>query len=66
MNLVIIDQVPVATRRRNAFTSAGVPNLREAIDGRITALRPLQVDDYGIILVDQGVMIGRGTSTVYH
>jgi hypothetical protein len=33
---------------------AGVPNLREAIDSGITALRPLQVDDYSIILVDQG------------
>jgi hypothetical protein len=49
-----------ATHRKRIFTSAGVPNFTELSDARITALRPLQVDDYGIIVIPTGVMVGRG------
>ena len=44
-----------AARRKRTFTSAGVPNLSEVNEARISALRPLQVDDYGTIVNPTGV-----------
>lgn len=56
----LISVVQVATRRRNIFTKAGVPMLRDAVEACITILRPLQIGDYGVIFTEQGLMIGHG------
>ena len=55
---MICDQA--AAHRKQIFTTKGVPNFTELSDARISALRPLQVDDYGIIVIPTGVMVGRG------
>ncbi|KAF8150905.1 hypothetical protein B0H34DRAFT_156021 [Crassisporium funariophilum] len=48
-----------AERRKHIFTKAGVPNLAEIKEARVTALRPLQVGDYGIVVLPNGVMVGQ-------
>jgi hypothetical protein len=40
---------------------AKVPRLAELIDARVTSFCPLQVGDYGFIVTDNGVMIGKST-----
>ena len=49
-----------AARRKRIFITARVPNLSELSEARVTVLRPLQVDNYGIIVTPAGVMVGRG------
>ena len=39
--------------------------LAELIDERVSCLRPLQVGDYGFIMTDSGVMIGKGMHKFY-
>ena len=56
--VTFLDQA--AERRKRIFTKAGVPNLTEVKGARVTALRPLQVGDYGIIVIPNGVMVVRG------
>lgn len=57
-------------RRKKIFATAQVPNLTDLGEARISALRPLRVDDYGVILIETtipghkevkvSVMVGRG------
>ena len=44
-----------ATRRKRIFTTARVPNLTDLSEARISALQPLQVGDYGIIVIETTV-----------
>ena len=37
-----------------------MPNLRELIDARVTALRPIQLNDYGFAMTELGVMLCKG------
>jgi hypothetical protein len=53
-----------AARRKTAFTNAKVPNLNDAIDARVTIFRPLKLQDYGFIFMDEGLMIGHGVCTL--
>jgi hypothetical protein len=50
----------MATRRRNAFTKAGVPNLREVLDALVTVFSPLKLGVYGFVFTDHGLRIGKG------
>lgn len=59
-----IFSLQAATRRKNTFTKAGVPNLAEAVDARVTIFRPLQIGSYGVIVMDSGLMIGHGELAV--
>jgi hypothetical protein len=57
-----------AACRKRIFTTAQVPNFTELSEARISPLRPLQVGDYGVIVVETtirkevkvSVMVGRG------
>ena len=49
-----------ATRRKQIFTKARVPNIMELIDARVTILRPIRKDDFGFIMTGQGVMLAKG------
>ncbi|KII84575.1 hypothetical protein PLICRDRAFT_167537 [Plicaturopsis crispa FD-325 SS-3] len=48
-----------AARRRKVFATANVPCVSDVADGRVTTLRPVQIDDFAIILTKDGLMIGR-------
>ena len=50
--------------------TAGVPNFTELSEARISVLRPLQVDDYGVIVIPTSgdmvsIMIGRGEFPIF-
>ncbi|KAJ7907834.1 hypothetical protein B0H13DRAFT_1618080, partial [Mycena leptocephala] len=47
-----------ATKRKEIFTKAGVPNLSEVIGARVSILRPLRIGDYGVVLTPHGLMVG--------
>ncbi|KAJ7122137.1 hypothetical protein C8R44DRAFT_876453 [Mycena epipterygia] len=47
-----------ATKRKDVFTKAGVPNLPDVIGARVSLLRPIRIGDYGLILTARGLMIG--------
>lgn len=49
-----------ATKRKDIFTKAGVPNLPDIIGARVSLLRPIRIGDYGLILTARGLMIGHG------
>ncbi|KAJ7670785.1 hypothetical protein DFH06DRAFT_980885 [Mycena polygramma] len=47
-----------ATKRKDVFTKARVPNLPESIHARVTLFCPLHLGDYGVVLTARGLMIG--------
>ena len=57
-----------AARRKRIFVTVQVPNLTDLSEAQISALRPLRVDDYGVIVIETtihkevkvSVMVGRG------
>ncbi|KAF8809095.1 hypothetical protein BYT27DRAFT_7188181 [Phlegmacium glaucopus] len=49
----------MATRRRNAFTKARVPHLREVLDALVSPFSPLKLGVYGFVFTDHGLRIGR-------
>ncbi|KAJ7182126.1 hypothetical protein C8R46DRAFT_826347, partial [Mycena filopes] len=48
-----------ATKRKTVFTKAGVPNLAEVANARVTVFRPIRIGDYGVVLTTRGLMVGR-------
>ncbi|KAG6818744.1 hypothetical protein H0H93_002181 [Arthromyces matolae] len=46
-------------RRRKIFTEARVPCISDVTHARVSKLRPLSVEDYGIVYVDRKLMVGR-------
>lgn len=55
---MILDQA--AAHWKCVFTTAGVPNLTELSEARLSSLRPIQVEDYGILVIPSGMMVGWG------
>jgi hypothetical protein len=51
-------------RRRQVFTAAGVPNLAEIAEARVSNVRPLCVSDYIIVFTESGLMVAKGMSYV--
>ncbi len=45
---------------KRRFVGLKVPMAIELIDGRVTTLRPLQLDDYSFVMTAGGIMIGKG------
>lgn len=50
----------MATRRRNTFTKAQVPHLREVLDALVSPFTPLKLGVYGFVFTDHGLRVGRG------
>jgi len=59
------DPKQMATRRRNTFTKARVPHLREVLDALVSPFSPLKLDVYGFVFTDHGLRIGHGKSNVF-
>jgi hypothetical protein len=49
-----------AQKRRKVFTQAQVPNLLELVDARVSRMKPIKVDDFGIIWTAEGVRVAKG------
>ena len=59
-SIFINDLLQAATRRKNLFIKAKAPRLMEVIDAQVTVIRPFQVEDYGFVMTENGVMVGKG------
>jgi hypothetical protein len=49
-----------AIRRTDIFKKANVPSLSEVGGARVTLLRPLRINDYGVVFTEQGLRVARG------
>jgi hypothetical protein len=57
----------LAIRRNDIFKKAKVPCLSEVKNARVTTLRPLRIDDYGIVFTDHGLRVAHGKhSTLFY
>jgi hypothetical protein len=64
LRIFLLICLQAATKRKDVFTKAGVPNLSEVIGARVSILRPLRIgQDYGIVLTPHGLMVGHGMYT---
>ena len=50
----------MATKHHQVFVTANVPLLNFVSDARVSALRPLQVSDFGVVFTPTGLMLGKG------
>jgi len=59
---ILLTCLEAATRRRNAFFKANVPNLDATSDARVSTVRPIQVGDYVFVFKDESawIMLGKG------
>ncbi|KAF9068118.1 hypothetical protein BDP27DRAFT_1266639, partial [Rhodocollybia butyracea] len=48
-----------ASRRAKLFREAKVPLLANLINARVSSIRPLRVDDYGIVCIDGELFISK-------
>ena len=49
-----------AIRRNEIFKKANVPCLSEVKNARVTMLRPLRINDYGVVFTEHGLRVARG------
>lgn len=63
LTFLIIYIVKVATRRRNAFVKSAVPCINNVAEARISAVRPLEIGNFGFVYTKDAIMAAQGLIT---
>ena len=64
--VLIVWMFQAAKRRRHVFTKSVVPRINDVAEARVSAVRPLQIGDFGFVYTQNAIMAAQGMITNYY